>query len=199
MNTPAHIIFSLGLLGRRNASLYAIAIAFGALLPDLPMIFFYGYEKIRGIAQQQIWNEDYFLPAWQNFFDLFNSLPLLIVAALLSWGFSKKAWSMLFLSSVIHCLLDFLVHHDDGHRHFYPFTDFRFISPVSYWDPQHYGNIMSVLEIVLFLGGAVFLCFREARLEGIRSGLTPLRWTLILTTIIYCGFIFFVLSAWAAL
>ncbi|NEO26580.1 MAG: hypothetical protein F6K03_06700, partial [Kamptonema sp. SIO4C4] len=36
-------------------------------------------------------------------------------------------------------------------RHFYPLSDYRFISPVSYWNPKHYGAIIALLEVILVL------------------------------------------------
>lgn len=196
LNTPAHIVFSLGLLGFRNASLFAVAIAFGAILPDLPMIGFYGYEKLTGVAEHQIWNVDYFLPGWQNLFDLFNSLPIYLLLGVVGWFAGKKAAAMMCFSAVIHCILDFLVHHDDAHRHFYPFTEFRFFSPVSYWDPNHYGNIMSALEVGLFLLVAAVLWVRQVNTAGGYTDMTPLRWVIALALLVYAGFIVFVLTTW---
>jgi hypothetical protein len=56
------------------------------------------------------------------------------------------------LSLVCHSLLDFPVHHDDAHRHFFPFSNYRFFSPFSYWDPNHYGRIVALIEMTLVLG-----------------------------------------------
>ena len=52
---------------------------------------------------------------------------------------------------VLHSLLDLPVHNDDAHRHFFPLSNYRFISPISYWDPNHYGGIVSVVELLLVL------------------------------------------------
>jgi len=43
------------------------------------------------------------------------------------------------------------VHNDDAHRHFFPFSNYRFISPFSYWDRNHYGSIVSFVEMLLVL------------------------------------------------
>jgi hypothetical protein len=46
---------------------------------------------------------------------------------------------------------DLPLHHEDAHRHFLPFTNWRFISPVSYWDPEYHGRIIAVIEILFTL------------------------------------------------
>ena len=57
----------------------------------------------------------------------------------------------------LHVPEDLFLHHDDGHRHFYPLSQWRYSSPVSYWDPNHYGKIVAPLEalaVVLEIGRA---------------------------------------------
>ena len=196
MNTPAHVVFSLGILGWRNASGYAIAIALGALLPDLPMILFYGIQKLQGVPERIIWNLNYFLPVWQNWFDITNSIPLFILGTVILFFMGKKHWSLFFASATIHCILDFFVHRDDSHRHFFPFSDYRFISPVSYWDPAYYGNIVSLVEIFLFVIMAVMLWIVEKNKTGHYFKLSSLRTTILVTSVIYSGFFIFVVTTW---
>lgn len=57
----------------------------------------------------------------------------------------------------LHATLDFLLHHDDAHRHFMPLSDWRFESPVSYWDPDHFGQVMSFVEIAAVIGTCMIL------------------------------------------
>ena len=52
------------------------------------------------------------------------------------------------ISCLVHLAMDFPVHVDDAHRHFYPLSDFRFRSPVSYWDPRHHGVAFSIFEAI---------------------------------------------------
>jgi len=58
---------------------------------------------------------------------------------------------ILFISMILHSLGDLPVHNDDAHRHFFPFSNYRFISPLSYWDRKHYGSIVSLVEMFLVL------------------------------------------------
>ena len=53
------------------------------------------------------------------------------------------------VAAVMHVLTDLPLHHDDGHPHFWPLTDWIYRSPVSYWDPAHYGHIWSLVEFLL--------------------------------------------------
>ena len=110
-----------------------------------------------GRAERWIWSTGYYDPFWQAVFDLFNSIPLLGVAALLSFWRGRRWLLALFASMILHCFADLLLHHHDSHRHFFPFWDWRFESPVSYWDPRYYGHIFAPLELLLVLAGSLVL------------------------------------------
>lgn len=157
MNTPSHAVLNLALLLPLHPA-GALAIAVGAVLPDLPMFVMYGWAK--GILRQseaQIWRETYWRSGWQTINHLFHSIPLAAIALLLaSWA---QTWAIALgsASMVLHCLGDLPVHHDDAHRHFLPFSHYRFISPISYWDPQHHGRTVALVEKLLVLCATVFL------------------------------------------
>ena len=158
MNTQAHAIIGLALLARRANPLTQIVVAIGAVLPDVPMIVFYLIEKVfRKTPESIIWSQAYFRHGWQNFFDTFNSLPLITMLALFAWYRKAKLWMAFFLAMAVHVIVDFPLHHDDAHRHFFPFSQFRFASPVSYWDPNHYGHIAGFLEFTLVCLCTVYL------------------------------------------
>jgi len=67
------------------------------------------------------------------------------------------AWGLFFASMVLHHLCDLPLHHDDAHRHFFPFSNIRFTSPVSYWDRNHYGTWGALLELGLVLVSSAIL------------------------------------------
>lgn len=161
MNTPSHVILNLAILGRRSRSRLNSPIFWGALLPDLAMFGFYGWAKlIANMDETTIWRDAYYDPFWQDVFDVGNSIPLalLVIALALLVRSRRPQWQttsivMIFLASsvILHCLADLPLHVDDGHRHFWPLSNFRFESPVSYWDPDHHGDIVALGEFVLVL------------------------------------------------
>ncbi len=166
MNTGAHLLINWALLkgslkGSLKSSrtkLMTLAILLGALLPDILMFVFYFVQRfVVGLPEAQIWEQAYFLPHWQNIFDVFNSIPLIVVLFLISRYLGSVFFQVLSLSMLLHCGFDFLVHNDDAHRHFYPLSDWRFISPVSYWDPEHYGRLFTVVETVMVLAALVWI------------------------------------------
>ena len=158
MNTPAHAVINLLCLGQQSKAQPWTPIVIGAVLPDAPMFAFYFVEKvIRGLPEQVIWGQSYYQLHWQNFIDVFNSLPLMLLGLLLAVWAKSKFSLLLFASMFLHGLADLPLHNDDAHRHFFPISDWRFISPVSYWDPSHYGGIVAPLEILAVLLGCVLL------------------------------------------
>jgi hypothetical protein len=83
MNTPSHYILNLAFLGQVIKYQNNLAIAIGAILPDLPIFIFYFVSKyIYKLPEAKIWSEAYYQPGWQNFIALFHSIPLEIVGEL---------------------------------------------------------------------------------------------------------------------
>jgi hypothetical protein len=161
MNTPAHVVINLVILGRKDVDETPAPIALGAILPDLPMMIFYLYEKaFRQLPEDVIWSQRYDDATWQGFFGLFNSFPLTILGLVLAYRFGASRLAALFSSMALHVLGDAFLHHDDAHSHLFPLSDWRFRSPVSYWDPQHYGQIIAPVEAIAVVSGCVLLARR---------------------------------------
>jgi hypothetical protein len=150
MLTPSHVVYSLAILGRKNKFNDYKAIFFGALLPDLSTYLFFPIQLLIGKSPDYIWNIVYFEYGWQIWFGLTHSLWLWPLILLIS-VFKKWKFGIFFFSStVLHVFIDFLVHATDAYPHFAPFSMWKFYSPISYYDPNYYGNIFSILEIIGF-------------------------------------------------
>ncbi len=158
MQTPGHIILNLSILGRRHRPEWTLPIIVGTFLPDAAMFWFYIWTRIiQGKPESEIWGTLYFLPEWQNIFDLFNSIPLALIGLGFALYYKRHGIAVFWAGILLHCLQDLPLHHDDGHRHFWPLSNFRFESPVSYWDPQHYGIWGAGLETVLVAIASYFI------------------------------------------
>ncbi len=153
------------------------------------MFAFYLYERLYlGQTEAIIWSTLYFDPAWQNFFDLFNSLPLIAVGlAVAAYRKSPPALAF-FLSMTLHVAADLPLHREDAHAHFFPFTNWHFNSPVSYWDPAHFGVIAGGLEMLGVVVGSVVLIRRGAPWHRIGYG----------TLALYMAFALFAFLYWAS-
>ncbi len=157
MNTPSHAILNLTILGKFTHPQANLIIVLGGILPDVPIFIFYGWAKlIAKIPDGQIWSEAYYHPVVQDSVALFHSIPLAAIGLIIALFFKWEIIQVLCLSLILHSLLDLPVHHDDAHRHFFPFSNYRFISPFSYWDPKHYGNIVAFIEIILVFLGTIW-------------------------------------------
>ena len=162
MNTPAHVVLSALILGRGSWRSSWLPITAGALMPDLPMLAFYVYQRgVLGIPESIIWSDAYFRPDWQLLFNLFNSLPILGLAALISWRAGARRMLAFVASMILHCLADLPLHHDDAHAHFLPISSWKFESPVSYWDPRYHGRLLGAVEMSFVLCGAGVLVLRS--------------------------------------
>ena len=159
MTTQSHAILNIAILSKRYKPYLHSYACLGAVIPDIPIFIFFAVQTfILRTPQREMWGSRYFMEAWQNFFDIFNSVPLILI--LLGIGYflmhSERmtvfAWSML-----IHCAFDFLTHNDDGHRHFYPISGFIFESPVSYWDRDHYAEIVAPIERLVIIAASIYL------------------------------------------
>jgi len=167
MNTPAHLMLNVGLLGRSQSPGHQVAVLVGAVLLDVPIFVFYFWEKIwRALPESVIW-EQYYDARWQMIFDLFHSFPVAILGGALSLWLKWKGFALLWASMVLHSLGDIFLHHDDAHRHFFPLSDWQCVSPVSYWDPRFHGEFFAIIEILMVLLVGLWI-WRGATWRGTR-------------------------------
>jgi hypothetical protein len=152
VNTPSHYILNLALLSKTSASKSNVTITIGAIVPDVPIFIFYSIAKfVYKLPEKQIWTQTYYEPFWQNFVAIFHSIPLAAIGMLSCLAIGSKPGAIFFASTILHSLCDLPVHHDDAHRHFFPFSDYRFISPLSYWDVNHHAKIVAFVELLMVL------------------------------------------------
>ena len=190
MNTPAHIAASLLVWRKETGWAAASAVTIGAILPDAPMFGFYAYQKfVAGTSESQIWSTEYFRDDWQLFFDLCNSIPLAIVGIVISRLIGFRWGVLMFGSALLHVCCDFPVHHDDAHRHFLPLTDWRFESPVCYWDPEHFGQYFLIGEFLFAVIGCAYV--------GWTGKDFPMRAVALTTLMLYAIGIVFAVVVWA--
>jgi len=151
-------VVNLAILRRFAPASVGRWIAAGALLPDVPMLLFYIWERgMLGASERHIWSRAYFDPAWQHSFDAFNSAPIFALVGLAAWAARRSGPAWLCASGLLHVLGDAFVHREDGHRHLWPVSSWRFETPVSYWDPAHHGAWGAGLETLLVFGSTLAL------------------------------------------
>ena len=168
MNTPTHALVAFAALskrGERPRNLWALA---GGLIPDLAIFLWAPWQRW-GLGRDwgAIWQQHYFEPPMQTLIALFNSVP--IYTGLLALGLWRrgKVWAtMLWVfaaAALLHIALDAPVHGHDAYRHLWPLSDWRFFSPVSYWETDLHARWVSLAELAIVLGCAAVLWRRFPR------------------------------------
>lgn len=175
MNTQTHILLAAALLtkpGRENRARNLSVLA-GALVPDILIFVMFIWSKLIGAPERQVWETWYFNPPWQTAIDAANSMPiyLLILVFGIIWMKSSVASAstgvlvvVFALAAFSHLFGDIFLHVHDGHAHFWPFSEWRFVSPISYWNPQYFGNYVSLMEAIVTIFCAVIL-YRRFQLK----------------------------------
>ena len=162
MNTPAHLLLGAAVFGKGGERKLIWAAMLGALLPDLSLYLMAGASLwVLQIPPQIVFDVLYFSDLWQTVFAIDNSFVIwgLLLALAFRWG---KDWAIvLCLAALLHLALDFPLHHDDGRPHFWPFTNWVFESPLSYWDRRHGALWIAPIEAALAALAAVWLWTRK--------------------------------------
>ena len=171
---------SLALAGYTLPPVKTAPLMLGSILPDVPLILLslgaMTYDRMHGIQMSFENDPAHSLTAWLFEYAFFNvwwvkalhnlfHAPLMVLAYLLiGYGVWRqgKAWGAglfwLAIACLIHTAIDIPLHYDDGPLLLFPFNwTLRFYSPVSYWDPRRYGNIVAPLEHLLDLGLLIYL------------------------------------------
>lgn len=177
MNTLAHMVVASAALTRPASPKRNMAVLAGAFLPDLSMFVFFAWSRLQGWTGEETWDVQYWSEPWQTLGAISNSAVLFgLLFAVALW----RRWSLVAILSaaaLIHIAFDFPLHADDAHRHFWPLTDWRFASPVSYWDLDHHGLLGGTIETAVTLIALVLLWrrFASARWRALWIGLGVLQ------------------------
>jgi membrane-bound metal-dependent hydrolase YbcI (DUF457 family) len=176
MQTQIHALIGGYVFGKRDATLMTAG-AVAGMVPDLPMFAIVAILLAMGRRGQEIFGHDYFQPWWQHINGLAHSLilwPLALVAALVARRARPSArWPAILLAAtaagLAHACIDFLCHRDDAHMQFWPISNWKFVSPVSYYDPAHFGGPMMILEagLGLFMAWRLFGMARRRWSRGL--------------------------------
>lgn len=185
MNTQTHLLISALLFTKPGKTGRNIAVLIGAVVPDAFLFYFWIWGKTQGIQQNVLWGKLYWQDPWQTFSAISNSIFLygLLVAmgcyVVSTHGKvtgntnSKNVWfrfsgdfvMFLGMSALIHLAFDFPFHAGDAHQHFWPFFEWRFYSPLSYWEKGHFGGFVQIAEMLLAICAIVVLFRRFASLH----------------------------------
>ncbi len=173
MNSPTHTLLAMALLSKSGKPVRNWAIAIGSLIPDIAIYIWAPWQMwINDVGRRTLWRELYFEDTMQAIIAPPNSIPLFALLAgigfwlnasgrSLKWGL---ALLMLSLAALIHIATDIPVHSHDAYRHLWPLSDWRFHSPISYWQDSRGGRWISMIEAAIGLACAIVLWRRHPRL-----------------------------------
>lgn len=179
MMSQTHILLAATVLAKPGKPLRNTAVVIGAFVPDVAIYSLFAWSKLAGIDERTVWDTLYWQEPWQTYTAAGNSIPLyailLLLGLVLLRGVPVLFRAGLFLTffalaALIHIGGDLPVHVADAHRHFWPLSDWKFISPISYWNPDHHGRIFSFIEAA----GGLVLCailFRRFKTWWVRGAL----------------------------
>jgi membrane-bound metal-dependent hydrolase YbcI (DUF457 family) len=163
MNVATHILVGMAIFGGQGSVTRMAAAGLGGMLPDVPSIGMVLWALwIDGYSPIEIYRGLYFSEAWQTVLAPWHSFFLW--AGVLAVGLLGRSSLIqsLAASALLHLLCDFPLHGDDAHRQFWPLSEWRFRSPISYWHPAHYGQVLQPIEFALVMGLAIWLFRRSA-------------------------------------
>ena len=131
----------------------------------------------------------YWSDSWQAILAPTHAFPIWGAALAVALALRSPVLVAFAASGLLHRACDSPVHATDAHRQFWPLTDWRFRSPVSYWDPAHYGDIVGPLEAALAIGLTVLMPIRYRSL--------PARAALVTVLLAYAGTLAYFARAFA--
>ena len=150
MNTPAHLIIAAAAFAKPSNPKVTWAALAGGFIPDLSLYALAGWSMfVEGNSARYVFDTQYFSELWQSIFAIDNSFILWGIVIALGIYLKKNWLWALGGAGFLHLCCDFPLHHDDARQHFWPITEWVFISPLSYWDHNHHGQLIGMLELGL--------------------------------------------------
>ena len=157
LNSSAHLIFGLALFGKPENRAVTFAAVTGAAIPDVSLYALAGWElQVKGTDPNVVFGQMYFSDAWQSVFRIDNSFILWGLVLVIGIIAGSRVMIAICGAALVHLSLDFPLHNNDARAHFWPLTNWTYQSPLSYWDPAHFGRIVGLVEIAMVLGAGVY-------------------------------------------
>ena len=184
MQTQSHFLITAvagDQLKKRGVKVHQGAFLLGSILPDIPLVLltFWFLWQQGGLggpdsAGERLYDQNYFYnPVWiagHNFFHapfdiaLFALFGYWGVKLNLRWG-APLLWFA--AGCGFHSLVDIFTHYSDGPLPFFPFNwNYRFHSPVSYYEANHFGRIFMPIELMLNVIIILFFLVRWWKRRG---------------------------------
>lgn len=158
MNTPAHLIFGLAAFGKPNDRAVTSAALAGAIIPDLSLYLLASWHLfVLETPARVVFGRLYYSENWQAIFRIDNSFVLWGIALGVGILFKSRVAIALCGAAFLHISLDFPFHNEDARAHFWPVTNWKFVSPISYWDPKYFGHFFGPVEIAAALTLSIWL------------------------------------------
>ncbi|MCB1469059.1 MAG: hypothetical protein KDK08_18395 [Rhizobiaceae bacterium] len=165
MNTPTHMLIGAALFARRDRPATTFAALAGGLVPDLAMLTLVEWSiRVQGVPARTVFTEFYLSDAWQRIFAVDHSFIVWGALFALTLLLRKPLAGAFAGAGLAHAAVDFFLHNEDARRQFWPLSDYVFRSPVSYWDPARYGQIVAPIEVALVLVLTLLLLWRQRRM-----------------------------------
>ncbi len=167
MYLTTHVLLGVAVFGRQGDRNRTAAAVSGSLLPDMgSFAIVLKARLVDGYSSTEIYRDLYYSDVWQAFLAPWHSFFLW--AGVLAVGILGRWPAVLCLaaSALLASLTDLPLHSERTQIHSWPLSDWRFESPVSYWHPEHYGQIVQPIEFALAVGLTFFVFERH------RSNLT---------------------------
>ncbi|NIS68716.1 MAG: hypothetical protein GTO12_07095 [Proteobacteria bacterium] len=170
MNVYEHFFWNFAIFNRKP---WAWKVGLGGILPDLIYLFPF-LPKMLTYETFMEWMHD---PLWQT---IWNSSIAKSAHSFVIWGGTSLFFLAILRRKVfsrvspflwgwgLHILFDALTHVSDGYALFYPLSDFRFPTPVSYWEKTYYGR--EFFWISHFLMAALLLYWAGSKLARLWTG-----------------------------
>lgn len=183
MQTPTHFLTTALLnhyLPERDIPKHTTGFLVGAVLPDLPFtlltVFYEIYYRwvaelppnpYNSIMEYLHFNLFFNDPIWIIGHNTLHSL--IINISLIGVGFlalkHHRRWGVILfwlaVGMLLHTIIDIFTHTSDGPLLFFPLNwTYRFASPVSYWETDHFGQFVMVAEYTVNMAILVYFFVR---------------------------------------
>jgi hypothetical protein len=142
----------------------------GAILPDLPYCAFFAAAAVeqgpRAVIDLTLWRSIWGHPlvvALHSFVPWGVAMLLLLSTR----GGRRSPGAFAFVAGWgAHVVIDMLTHRSDGYPIFWPLSDYRFPTPVSYWEPAYHGRAFSLACDGAILVLLIRLAAQQVRRRG---------------------------------